>query len=84
MMLRIKQDDKFHAFLKVMGLRPLATQAPTQVVERSQGLIASEGSVLWVVYQETRILMTFSTRDLANRAVNGEKPLYVTSFLGAS
>ena len=28
--------------------------------------------------------MTFSARDLANRAVHGERPLYVTAFLGAS
>ena len=28
--------------------------------------------------------MTFSTRDLVNRAMDGKQPLYVTSFLGAS
>ena len=28
--------------------------------------------------------MTFSARDLANRVVDGERPLYVTTFLGAS
>ena len=39
MMLRIQQDDKVHAFLERMGLRPLArreaAQALTRVVERS-------------------------------------------------
>ena len=27
--------------------------------------------------------MTFSPRDLANRAMDGKRPLYVTAFLGA-
>ena len=53
-------------------------------MERSKGLAASEGSLLHVAYQETRELVTFSTRNLANRAVDGERPLYVIAFLGAS
>jgi len=39
--------------------------------------------VLQVSYQEIRESMTFSTRDLANRAVDGERPLYVTALLEA-
>ena len=27
--------------------------------------------------------MTFSSRDLANRVMDGERPLYVIAFLGA-
>ena len=71
-----------------MGLRPLArrevAQALTQVVEGSQGEITFEGSVLQVSYQEIRESVTFFTRDLANRAVDGERPLYVIAFLGTS
>lgn len=37
-----------------------------------------------MAYQETRESLTFSARDLANRAMDGERPLYVTAFLGAS
>ena len=88
MTLTILQNDKFHAFLEGMGLRPLArreaTLALTQVVEMSWGTTTSEGSVLQVAYQEIKELVTFSARDLANRAVDGERPLYVTAFLGAS
>ena len=37
-----------------------------------------------MAYQEIKESMTFSLRDLANRAVDGKRPLYVTTFLGAS
>ena len=37
-----------------------------------------------MAYQEIRESVTFSTRDLANRVVDGERPLYVTTFLRAS
>ena len=47
-------------------------------------MAASEESLLHVAYQETRESMTFFARDLANRVVDGEIPLYVTAFLGAS
>jgi len=44
MTLRIQQDDKVHAFLKGMGLKPLArrevAQALTRVMERRQGVAA--------------------------------------------
>ena len=41
-------------------------QALTEVMKRIEGVAASEGSLLHVTYQETRELMTFSLRDLAN------------------
>ena len=53
-------------------------------MERSQGAVASWGSKLQVAYQETKESVTFSPRDLANKALDGERPLYVTAFLGAS
>lgn len=37
-----------------------------------------------MAYQETRESMTSSPRFLANRTVDGERPLNVTTFLGAS
>lgn len=40
--------------------------------------------MLQVAYQETKESMTFYVRDLANRAMDGERPFYVTAFLGAS
>ena len=52
--------------------------------ERSQGVATSEGSLLQVAYQETKESVTFFVRDLANRVVDGERPLYVTTFLRAS
>ena len=76
-----------HAFLEMMGLRPLArretAQVLTRVMERSQGAASSQGSELQVAYQETRESMTFPTRDLANKVVDGQRPLYVIAFLGA-
>ena len=35
-------------------------------------------------YQEAKDLVTFSSKDLANRVVDGDKTLYLTAFLGAS
>ena len=37
-----------------------------------------------VAYQETKEAVTFATRDLANQAMDGKRPLYVSNFLGAS
>ena len=37
-----------------------------------------------VAYQEAKDLVTFSNKDLVNQVVDGDKPLYVTTFLGAS
>ena len=54
MTLRIQQDDKVHTFLEGMGLWPLAwreaTQALFQMVKRSKGTAAFEGSLLQVAY----------------------------------
>ena len=76
-----------HTFLEMMGLRPLArretAQVLTRVMERSQGATSSQGSELQLAYQETRESMTFPPRDLANKAVVGQRPLYVIAFLGA-
>ena len=52
--------------------------------ERSQGVATYEGSLLQVAYQETKESVTFFVRDLVNRVVDGERPLYVTTFLRAS
>ena len=41
------------------------------------------GTVL-ITMQETKESVTFSSRDLANRDMDSERPLYVTTFLGAS
>ena len=37
-----------------------------------------------VAYQEAKDSVTFSNKDLVNQVVDGDKPLYVTAFLGAS
>ena len=37
-----------------------------------------------VAYQETREVVTFTARGLANQAMDGKRPLYVSTFLGAS
>ena len=54
MELRIQQDDKVYSFLEGKSLRPLArreaAQALSQVVERSHGVAASEGSLTLVAY----------------------------------
>ena len=87
MRMRIQQDDNIHSFLEGIGLRPLArrevAQALTRVMERIQEVATSEGSLMQVAYQEARDSITFSNRDLANWVVNGDRPLYLTAFLGA-
>ena len=40
--------------------------------------------MLQVAYQETKELVIFSPKDLANKVVDGERSLYITAFLGAS
>jgi len=37
-----------------------------------------------VAYQEAKDSVTFSSKDLANRVVDGDKPLYLIACLGAS
>ena len=88
MVMRIQQEDKIHSFLEGIGLKPMArreaTQALTRVMERNHEMAAVEGSLMQVAYQEAKNLVTFSNKDLVNRVVDGDKPLYVTAFLGAS
>ena len=61
-----------------------ATQALTRVMENNHEVAVVEGSLLQVAYQEAKDLVTFSTKDLVNQVVNGDRTLYVTAFLGAS
>jgi len=75
-------------FLEGIGPRPLArreaVQALTRVMERNQEVTASERSLMQVAYQKAKDSITFSNRDLANQVVNGDRPLYLAAFLGAS
>ena len=47
-------------------------------------MAAVEGSLMQVAYQEAKDSVTFSNKDLVNRAVDDDRALYVTAFLGAS
>ena len=88
MVTRIQQDDKKYSFLEGIGLRPLArreaAQALARVMERNHEMATVEGSLKQVAYQEGKDLITFSNRDLANQVIDGNRPLYLTTFLGAS
>ena len=53
-------------------------------MERNHKVEAVEGSLMHVAYQEAKDSVTFSSKDLANRVVDGDRPLYITIFLGAS
>ena len=66
-----------------MARREVA-QALTRVMERNYEVVVIEGSLMQVVYQEARDSVTFSNKDLVNWAIDGNRPLYVTAFLGAS
>lgn len=46
-------------------------------------MVVSEGSLMQVAYQEARDSITFLNRDLANWLIDGGRPLYLISFLGA-
>ena len=61
-----------------------AAQALTRVMERNHEVAAIEGSLMQVTYQEVKDSVTFSNKDLVNRVVDGNRPLYVTAFMGAS
>ena len=61
-----------------------AAQALARVMERNHEMATVEGSLMQVAYQEGKDLITFSNRDLANRVIDGDRPLYLTTFLGAS
>ena len=64
-----------------MARREVA-QALTRVMERNHEVAAVEGSLMQVAYQEAKDSVTFSNKDLVNRVVNGNWPLYVTAFWG--
>ena len=53
-------------------------------MERNHEVAAVEGSLMQVAYQEANDLVTFSNKDLVNQVVDGNRPLYVIAFLGAS
>ena len=59
-------------------------RALTRVMERNHEVAVVEGSLMQVAYQEAKNSITFSNKDLVNRVVDSNKPLYVTAFLGAS
>nr|POE65400.1 hypothetical protein CFP56_55263 [Quercus suber] len=88
MIVRIQQEDKIHSFLKGIGLRLMArreaTQALTRVMERNHEVVAIEVSLMQVAYQEANDSITFSNKDLVNRAIDSDRPLYVIAFVGAS
>ena len=56
-----------------------ATQTLTRVMGRNHEVAAVEGSLMQVAYQEAKDSVTFSNKDLVNRAVGGDKPLYVNA-----
>ena len=88
MIARIQQEDKIHSFLEGIGLRPVArkeaTQALTRAIERNHEVAAVKGSLMQVAYQEAKDSVTFSNKDLVNRTIDDDRPLYVTTFMGAS
>ena len=88
MVMRIQQKDKIHSLLEGIGLRPMArkevAQAFNRVMERNHKMAVVEGSSMQLAYQEAKDSITFSNKDLVNRVIDGDRPLYVTAFLGAS
>ena len=53
-------------------------------MERNHEVSAIERSLMQVAYQEAKDSDTFSNKDLVNRVVDDDRPLYVTAFAGAS
>ena len=53
-------------------------------MERNHEVAAIERSLMQVAYQEAKDSDTFSNKDLVNRVVDDDRPLYVTAFIGAS
>nr|POE89448.1 hypothetical protein CFP56_01804 [Quercus suber] len=88
MITRIQQEDKIHSFLEGIGLRPMArrevAQVLTRMMERNHEVATVEISLMQVAYQEVKDSVTFSNKDLVNQVVDGDRPLYVIVFLGAS
>ena len=64
-----------------MARREMA-QALTRLMERKHEVAVVEGSLMQVAYQEVKDSVTFSNKDLVNRVVNGDRPLYVIAFWG--
>ena len=65
-----------------MARREVA-QALTKVMERNHEVVSVEVSLMQVAYQEANDSVTFSNKDLVNWVIDGDRPLYVTTFLGA-
>ena len=88
MIAKIQQEDKIHSFLEGIGLKLMArrkvAQALTKVMERNHEVTAVEGSLMQVAYQKAKDSVTFSNKDLVNRVVDDNRPMYVTAFMGAS
>ena len=61
-----------------------AAQALTKMMVRNHEVAAVEGSLMEVAYQEAKDSVTFSSKYLTNRVIDGDRPLYLTAFLGAS
>ena len=61
-----------------------AAPALTRMMEMNHEVAIVEGSLMQVAYQEANDLVTFSNKDLVNHAIDGNKTLYVTAFVGAS
>ena len=53
-------------------------------MERNHEVAAIERSLMQVAYQEAKDSDTFPNKDLVNRVVDDDRPLYVTAFAGAS
>jgi len=51
-------------------------------MERNHEVAAVEGSLMQVAYQEANDSVTFSNKNLVNRVVDGNRPLYVIAFWG--
>ena len=47
-------------------------------------MVVVEESLMQAAYQEAKNSVTFSSKDLANQVVNGDRPLYLIDILGAS
>ena len=62
--------------------RKEAAQALTKVMERNHEVVAVEGILMQVAYQEAKDSISFSSKNLANQVVDGDGPLYLTAFLG--
>ena len=53
-------------------------------MERNHEVAVVDGSLMQVAYQEVKDSVTFSNKDIVNWVVDGDRPLYVIAFVGAS